>query len=229
MGRITKPDSIDWDHVKSWISFCGGGAHQNSGSNWKTPRQISLLRMLAIDVHTACVSAIPQSAEYVALSYQWGTDQKLKLKIDNKARLETPGFFDTEGCQPSRTIVDAMEVVRRLGHRYLWVDALCIIQDSQEDLDQNVNMMDQIYYNAALTIVAAAGVNAEHGLPGVSVARTEHQIRTVVDGITIANMLEPAAGAITFSRWNTRGWTYQERLLSKKLLTFTDSQVFYHC
>ncbi|KAH8781246.1 hypothetical protein F5883DRAFT_539708 [Diaporthe sp. PMI_573] len=89
--------------------------------------------------------------------------------------------------------------------------------------------MDRIYRNADITIVAAAGQSAEHGLPGVSVARTERQIKATIKGIPVANMLEAAAGAITFSQWNTRGWTYQERLLSRRLLTFTDSQVYYHC
>jgi hypothetical protein len=140
-----------------------------------------------------------------------------------------PGFFDAADCQPSRTVVDAMEVTRRLGYRYLWVDALCIIQDDAQDLQQNVNIMDEIYSNAILTIVGAASANAEHGLPGVSVSRTEKQVRANIDGTTVANVLEPAAGAITFSCWNTRGWTYQERMLSRELLTFTSSQVFYQC
>ncbi|KAF1944715.1 HET-domain-containing protein, partial [Clathrospora elynae] len=232
IGRVTKPDNIDWDHVKSWISFCSQDAHQNSRQlsiDLADGNRKSYPELRVIDVKTACIVQLPLSAGYVALSYQWGMDQRLKLRMNNKTQLETPGFFEAADCQPSRTIVDAMEVVERLGYRYLWVDALCIIQDSAKDLLLNVNKMDRIYRDAELTIVGAAGNDAEHGLPGVSVSRTEQQIRIAIDGITAANMLEPAAGAITFSRWNTRGWTYQERILSRKLLTFTNSQVFYHC
>jgi hypothetical protein len=231
-GRVVNPDSIDWAYVRSWIASCSDQAHTNAHhepSDSVTQDPVNYPTMRVIDIHTACITHLPDPASYVALSYQWGMDQKLKLKMDNAKRLQTPGYFNVTDCQPSRTIVDAVEVTKLLGYRYLWVDALCIIQDNAQDLKQNVNIMDEIYNNAVLTIVGAAGANAEHGLPGVSLSRTEQQARIIIDGTIVANMLEPADGAITFSRWNTRGWTYQERMLSRKLLMFTSSQVFYQC
>jgi len=142
---------------------------------------------------------------------------------DNTRLLNT-----TEG-QPALTIRDAMTMVQQLGYRFLWVDALCIVQDDVENVIENVDRMDQVYQGAHLTFVAAAGQNAYHGLPGISTPRKEHQLRVHIKGITISSMLENARGAIDFTRWNTRGWTYQERLLSKRLVIFTASQVFYQC
>ncbi|KAI7787584.1 HET-domain-containing protein [Diaporthe eres] len=182
-----------------------------------------------IDVDAACIVPLPPAAAYAALSYQWGMDQRLKLKVENKKLLYTPGYLSSPQGQPSRTIVDAMSATSRPHYCYLWVDALCVIQDSPEDKKLNLGIMDQIYHNAEITVVAAAGQDAEHGLPGVSTARTERQIMATIKGLTVSNMLEAAAGAISFSRWNTRGWTYQERLLSRRLLTFTETQVYYHC
>lgn len=149
------------------------------------------------------------------------------MKVDNKEQLYRPGYLSTPRGQPSRTIVDAMAAVKRRNHRYLWVDALCIIQDDSADKKLNLDIMDQIYRDADITIVAAAGHNAEYGLPEVSVPHAERQMTANIKGITVSNMLEAAPGAIGFSRCNTRGWTYQEPLLSPRLLTFTDSQVYY--
>ncbi|KAH8693399.1 heterokaryon incompatibility, partial [Phaeosphaeriaceae sp. PMI808] len=56
----------------------------------------------------------------------------------------------------SQTIRDAMLIYRRTGVRYLWVDALCILQDSPpEELSKQINNMDSVYTNAHFTIVAA--------------------------------------------------------------------------
>lgn len=232
IGREVDANNIDWGHVRSWITTCRQDGHFDQTTDPSAPieqTRSTQPQLRVIDVDAACIVHLPPAAGYAALSYQWGMDQKLKLTVENKERLYIPGYLSSPQGQPSRTIVDAMAATKQLNHRYLWVDALCIVQNSAEDKVLNLSIMDQIYHDADITIVAAAGQNAEHGLPGVSVARTERQMVVNIKGITVSNMLEAAAGAITFSRWNTRGWTYQERLLSPKLLTFTDSQVYYHC
>lgn len=232
IGREVDVNNIDWGHVRGWITSCRQNGHRSQTNAYSTPAEQTRStqpQLRVIDVDAACIVPLPPDAEYAALSYQWGMDQKLKLKLENKEHMYTPGYLFSPQGQASRTIVDAMTAAKRLNHRYLWADALCIIQDSSEDKKMNLGIMDQIYRDADITVVAAAGLNAEYGLPGVSVPRAERQTVADIKGITVSNMLEAAAGAIGFSRWNTRGWTYQERLLSRRLLTFTDSQVYYHC
>jgi hypothetical protein len=58
-----------------------------------------------------------------------------------------------------------MAFVRLLGHRYLWVDALYIIQDDLADKAKQLPMMGMIYGSSTFTIMAAAGDSAEAGLP----------------------------------------------------------------
>jgi hypothetical protein len=65
------------------------------------------------------------------------------------------------------TIRDAIDFVRQFGERYLWVDALCIVQDDTENIKDLMGKMDLIYRGAIFTIIAAAGAGAESGLPGV--------------------------------------------------------------
>ncbi|KAK8118218.1 HET-domain-containing protein [Apiospora kogelbergensis] len=57
-----------------------------------------------------------------------------------------------------------MLVIRQLGLRYLWVDALCIIQDSASDKDIQVSKMKAIFEDAFITIVASAAENASRGI-----------------------------------------------------------------
>lgn len=63
-----------------------------------------------------------------------------------------------------RVIQDAIDLVRRLGLQYIWIDALCIVQDSSRSWKLNAYNMDLIYGNATLTICAADGKDASVGL-----------------------------------------------------------------
>ncbi|KAF2799255.1 hypothetical protein K505DRAFT_266024, partial [Melanomma pulvis-pyrius CBS 109.77] len=93
------------------------------------------------------------SVDYVALSYCWGPQaQKQILTQYNSSEWRSKGL----SIVPlPRTIQDAVTVTRGLGLRYLWVDSLCIIQDSQEDIEQEIGKMQYVYENAYVTVVAA--------------------------------------------------------------------------
>ncbi|KAJ4350321.1 uncharacterized protein N0V89_008942 [Didymosphaeria variabile] len=120
--------------------------------------------------------------------YQWGSDQNLKLKKNNISQLEAPGFFDSPEGQPAQTIEDAIMTVRKLGYKYAWVDALCIVQDDVDNVTLNVDQMDQIYRGAHLTVIAAAGKDAYYGLPGVSTRpRAEGQLKATINGTLVSN------------------------------------------
>jgi hypothetical protein len=233
LGRAVDPENIDWGHVKSWLQICDSihCSRSLTEEDLVLPVTPQILDLYEIDVESDCITKLSPNAQYIALSYMWGKDQRVKLKKGNIQAMSTPGFFSTLEGRPSRTIMDAMEVAKLLGCKYLWVDALCITQDDAATIQANVSNMDKVYAGAWITIVAASGEDADSGLPGVSrdLPRTQHQMRITVDGTTMANMLESEASAIDHSTWNTRGWTYQERLLSQRLLSFTLSQVYYHC
>jgi hypothetical protein len=88
--------------------------------------------------------------------------------------------------------------------------------------------MDTIYRNAEITLVAAAGKDAGHGLPGVSNDRIALPVVNFGD-ISILSMITHTRDAITNSTWNTRGWTYQEAILSRRRLVFTEEEVYFEC
>jgi hypothetical protein len=115
-----------------------------------------------------------------------------------------------------------------LGVQYLWVDSLCIMQDTVDKHDQ-IQQMDKIYQEALLCIVAAAGRDANAGLPGVSKERDVRQRIIDVDGMTLANTVPDLVTSIASTFWRSRGWCFQENVLSSRKLIFTADQTFYHC
>ncbi|EHK50536.1 hypothetical protein TRIATDRAFT_210872, partial [Trichoderma atroviride IMI 206040] len=115
--------------------------------------------MISLDDYRLVETACPLS--YAALSYVWGPAAVFKTIRDNIDMLMQPGGLPVSSFPKS--IRDAMVLAKELGFRYIWVDSLCIIQDSAEDKVQQLRMMDCIYSRASLTIVAAAGSHADAG------------------------------------------------------------------
>ena len=154
----------------------------------------------------------------------------LKHMLGNSTALRKDGAL-SDSKVPA-TISDAIELVKGVGERYLWVDALCIVQDDPGLQKAQLAQMGLIYSLAAFTIVAASGNDANAGLPGVRadtrdinqnlVRVGERILLEVVDG-------HGYYGGLKKSSWSTRAWTMQEKILSKKLLIFTDQQVYWSC
>lgn len=88
--------------------------------------------------------------------------------------------------------------------------------------------MHRIYSGAVITIIAAAGSDAEHGLPGVSVNRPD-QINVQLGNIRLVQILPFDDRDIMRSTWYTRAWTYQESYFSNRRLIFTEHQVLFLC
>ncbi|KAI1158619.1 heterokaryon incompatibility [Nemania serpens] len=103
----------------------------------------------------------------LALSYVWGLADTLRLTTLNKADLKQPDSLRRYEKFIPKTIRDAVSLVEKIGQKYLWCDALCLVQNDPDDMSRGVNTMDLVYENAELTIVAANGHDANAGLPGV--------------------------------------------------------------
>jgi hypothetical protein len=146
--------------------------------------------------------------------------------------VETQGEAEnSDGTIPDpapRTIGDAISLTTSLGYRYLWVDRYCIPQADARAKHLQIQSMDVIYQHSALTIIAAVGENPHYGLPGVGETPRKAQPSVTVESQTLA-WVPYARFEIQQSKWNTRGWTYQEGLLARRRLVFTDTQVYFQC
>lgn len=185
--------------------------------------------MYVLDLARMCIVPAPPNCRYLALSYVWGLTPFIRLLSNNL------NAFAVEGCLQTinlpRTIQDAITVTQNLGERYLWIDALCIIQDDQASKLQQIVQMDKIFSRAALTIASVNGQDVHSGLCGVgqgSRNRVAQHIETI-RGHDFVVMNAPLPVVLERTKWHSRGWTYQEFMLSKRFLLFTADQVYYMC
>jgi hypothetical protein len=204
------PDHIDYPRIKSWISLC---KEHHMGKCTPTHRT-DFPGFRVIDCVTQKIVPYPNQAEYVALSYVWGPASQLR---------------DEGVSNPPRVIADAITATKGLGYRYLWVDRYCIDQGNAAEKDVQIKNMDLIYQQAEITLIAAAGDSASVGLPGVSGTVRTRQLRVRVGSWILTTSPVSASYEVYKSTWSSRGWTYQEGLLSSRRLVFAKSQVYFQC
>ncbi|PLN79936.1 heterokaryon incompatibility protein-domain-containing protein [Aspergillus taichungensis] len=231
-GRVIRQKSTDFTLLKSWIDTCDR-CHSVSDNQSPTDAHEDTLELRFIDVHRNCIVTPTRLPRYACLSYVWGGITGTQYTSDTKADMEEENGLYHASVPLPLTIRDAMKVTKDIGIDYLWVDALCILQDSQEDISRNVAGAGLIYSGAAVTIVASSNSDSTHGLPGAgTVPRSKGQIRETVQGMCLAKVFHNPRGQledIEKSVWNTRAWTYQERQLSHRIVCFTESEMVFMC
>jgi hypothetical protein len=232
--------------ANEWVDACSKKHSKCKSHDESAILVVPKRGFMLIDVADQCVieSRGNESPRYLSLSYVWGEVQQPMLLQSNFNLLTRPGALLT--LELPRTIRDAMTVTSRLGERYLWVDSLCIVQDEIRHRRREIWRMHSIYHGSLLTIVAAAGVDCNHGLVGVSVARMQQTSFTTTLScgakLTLSSTegeVGPRNGSISLdhwrlqsvsdSTWRTRGWTFQEDICSRRKLIFTESMMIFVC
>ncbi|CZR66622.1 related to tol protein [Phialocephala subalpina] len=181
-----------------------------------------------IDIHQMRVIHIePNSTPaYFVLSYVWGKPPFLLLLKSNQSEFAKPGSLSTQAIP--QTISEAIEITRFFGGQYLWVDALCIVQDDTNDKMSEIERMHEIYAQADLTIVAATGDGANSSLMDIDPVFGDECVH-VIGGKRFTADVREMREVIEFSTWFTRGWTFQELVFSNRLLYFTTERTYFAC
>ncbi|KAI0536177.1 HET-domain-containing protein [Xylaria digitata] len=227
-GRTVRPE-VNIQLLKKWYDTC----LQNHGTACEQPSWLASGRawprnLRLIDVTQRCIVDAPATCDYFTLSYVWGVEKDpFQSTTDNLAALQAPGGLDSHPLP--KTIEDAIWLTRELGVNYLWIDRLCVVQDSNADKAIQLPQMDLVYSSSTMTIVAASGVSLD-GLAGInSTPRTIDQATARVrENLGVMNILR-LDEAYQASEWRTRGWTFQEGLCSRRSLVITTNQVFWSC
>jgi hypothetical protein len=305
--KLQDPNSIFYDRtrqlvsvelLKKWITNCEQHHGPDCDQSWQCSETSDHRPIFLIDVFHQCLVEKPMNkVRYLALSYVRGDTVIPTTKLANLKQRQSRMSLPTD--LPA-TVQDAIAVVRSLDERFLWVDALCIVQDDLNSKHSDIRRMDAIYSHAIVTLIALSGSSADAGLPGVRprsrspqhvecppmglvmadtpewlVERIDHianenpkehefRLSSCHIGTTLADFpelqdfvhprnrnadLEPPETnrirghmgwgmvahppslkhILSISPWNSRGWTLQERLLSRRCLYFSHDYVYFQC
>ncbi|KLU87065.1 hypothetical protein MAPG_06070 [Magnaporthiopsis poae ATCC 64411] len=152
--RVPNPSPGSEDglaQAKAWLDACV----QNHGPSCGA-QETSVLPTRVIDVSEPTLRLHEASAgergNYAALSYCWGGAQTYLCTTHTLPVLLTGFSFD----DLPQTLKDAVTVTRSLGLKYLWIDSICIIQNSEADKAHEVGHMARVYSNAHVTIGAGS-------------------------------------------------------------------------
>ncbi|EIW87352.1 HET-domain-containing protein [Coniophora puteana RWD-64-598 SS2] len=233
-GRVVR-DMVDLELLRRWIGLCERTHGAECAEPWWAPTEKWDLPSAArlLDVSDMALVPARRNIRYIALSYVWGNvaegaNTAYWTTKENLTQRKAPGGVSLD-ILPT-TITDAILLTRLLGERHLWIDALCIAQNDPADKAVNIGAMDAVYRRAVLTVFSAGGSSAHAPLPGLRPGtRVSSQHIAEVQGLRFAVPLPASREALARTTWNSRGWTYQELMLSPRRLLFTPSQVIFEC
>ncbi|KAF1931071.1 HET-domain-containing protein [Didymella exigua CBS 183.55] len=187
---------------------------------------------------------VPSFFEYATLSHRWGESMPFKLTRDNLEEC----FNELLMSRLSLVFQEALKFAWRMKIYYVWIDSLCIIQDSHEDWVAESSQMGPTYKGGVLNIAAAAGSeNTTTGLLGEREARLIAPIAVSVSS-AIFMSFDPRCAQNQFGRGDYylidmltwaygidqsplcgRGWIAQERALSVRTIYFGKQQLYWDC
>lgn len=239
VGRCLEPIANSGNMMKiitAWLDECAH-FHQDCqepdkvhlGDSWKLPA-----RVLDIGPSMGSCDKSLQITEdfhgpYVALSHCWGTTRHIVTEKNNIENHKKGISFQ----HLPKTFQDAVILTKNIGLRYLWIDSLCIIQDDMKDWQNEAAKMADVYQNAYCTIAATGSKGDQEG---IFIQRSKQDVcplrYSAANTYIAATSIEDDVAAMLElhkSPLSTRAWTLQERLLSRRVIHFTQSRVIWEC
>ncbi|KAK4203930.1 heterokaryon incompatibility protein-domain-containing protein [Triangularia verruculosa] len=234
------------DNAMQWLKRCQ--ANQDGIHNQCNPISTDWLPTRLLDVASAIhgstlklvmpsdsAEAFTSDRRYITLSHcwgKWGASQLPVLTLENMPERLQDGIHMS--LLP-KTFADAVQIAHWFNVRWLWIDSLCILQNSQDDWRQESVMMYDVYKNALLNISADDSPDAQWGCfrDRDPLSVRPMSIRFSADQKDLRYWLTPDTNAvfesITKSSLAKRGWVFQERQLSRRVLHFTSHELVWEC
>ncbi|KAE8447323.1 hypothetical protein EG329_010881 [Mollisiaceae sp. DMI_Dod_QoI] len=205
--------------INLWLSSCSVGHDRCK----QTPGFTSPTRLLDIrGPQLRLISPRENNLRYTILSHCWGGNIPL---VTTASTIELFHRRIDWSAAPA-TFKDAITTSRKLDIRYLWIDSLCIIQDSKIDWETECQNMGDYYKHAYLTLSVLDSPGSDTGFL--------HPRKPSAVRLSDSNMWIRPAGRVPKiifqeSYLNKRGWALQERLLSTRILHFSRDEILWEC
>lgn len=170
----------------------------------------------------------------MTLSHKWGTREDFRLTSLNITDLTNLIAWD----HIPKVYQQSIEVTRRLGIEYIWIDSLCIIQDDTEDWKREAGRMKAVYGNSYLNIAAVQAADSHGSLFASSTLSTEYPAHKISHDPSIRIRAQPhlthryfGSNYYQSSRHPLlqRGWVLQERILSPRVVYYDGEELKWEC
>ncbi|KAF2430722.1 HET-domain-containing protein [Tothia fuscella] len=224
VSKICPGFQFCFDLARTWLKTCSElhlRCTQATGGTLPT----RLLELTCENVRLRLSSELSESEpKYATLSYCWGDQGNMRTTMNSLSVLRQ----DITPSALPQVILDAIFVTWELGLRYLWMDSLCIIQDSPEDWKVECQRMADYYGNSYVTISVLDSPDVNRGFLQVK----RHKVESPMSNNRGKCLrLAPPEGSEVFknSALNLRAWALQERLLATRVLHYADSELFWEC
>jgi Heterokaryon incompatibility protein (HET) len=220
-----------------WLQHCRTNhfkCNQTPKVNWLPTRVLDVGTLNNPDFCLHITSDISPESPYITLSHCWGN-----IKIKQLTMANIHQFTESiDISELPKTFQDAVTITRRFGIRFLWIDSLCIIQDSTKDWAIESSGMGDIYKNSLCNIAATA---APDGRTGCFLERNPLLARTCRVSIESLPGPVPNSGlydlvpqrfwehGVTGAPLHQRAWVVQERTLAPRVIHFGKTQLFWEC
>lgn len=206
--------------VNNWIEVCAN-THEACAST-STSMPTRLLNVSSEEPFLELSEGLP-TTRYAAFSHCWGAEP---ATITTKRSLELR-LQNIPMSSLSRSFQDAAIVTRKLGLSHLWIDSLCIIQDSEDDWAIESSKMQQYYQNAFLTISALSAAGSHDGFLKPRAPKPVFKLDQ--ENLYLRTQYPDWDNVMKQSPLAKRGWILQEQLLSARILHFGKDELFWEC
>jgi hypothetical protein len=217
--------------AKHWYQQCRGGhvacCHPTRSPKWYPPR---LIDVRTLPTKVVLRQDVCYGSDFAALSHCWGKERFLTLSQDRLAQFQLHGIPHDDLPVNFR---DAIVACRALGIPYLWIDSLCIFQSgdaSFKDWAEHVKIMKRIYSESDVCISTAAAASATQS------CFRERDVRVVEPAVVMLHNephllvnFDHATRGFRDAAIASRAWVLQERLLSRRILTYGRHQIHWEC
>lgn len=234
MGLPRLPEAgttAHFDILQHWLLDCDE-THSNCKSSNATGKPLPT-RLIDVGTNNSSLVKLFETQlhdryEYFALSHPWGTESAKHFCTfpENLAQHKKGIEFD----HLPTTFQDAVKVTRGLGHRYLWIDSICIIQGPDGDFNDEAKHMEDVF-SQAYCVLAASSANGQHD--GFLQARSQRRYLTLrqdpLPPVHICEFIDDFQQHVLNSNLNKRGWVLQERVLARRTIYFTGKQTYWEC
>jgi hypothetical protein len=238
--------SEDFQLVRHWLSHCLSSHSKCLGPDPKHPPLPTRVLDVSLDECGSSIKLVSGEGRndgYITLSHVWGATRPLTTTKSTLKERMTGISIDSL----PQTFKDIVTVARELPVRYVWVDSLCIVQDSDVDWEIESGKMGDYYTNSLLTVAAISSSDSSGGLfrrrNPLELSPCPVKIKLPQPNLTgpptipisgffrHARVEDPSNRTDGFQRpplWQ-RAWVVQERLLSSRLLMFSKAQMSWRC